>query len=41
MKSEEVSVDGIAASRPFHTVVKIACSLVAEGKSELCQFSRT
>lgn len=33
MKSEEVSVDAIAASLLFHTVGKIASSLVAGGKS--------
>lgn len=41
MKPGEVSVDVIAASLPFHTVVKIASSLVAEGNSELCRSLRT
>lgn len=41
VESEEVSVDANAASLLFHTVVKIASSLVAEGKSELCWSSRT
>lgn len=41
MNSEEVSVDAIAASHPFHTMGKIASSLVAEGQAELCRSSRT